>query len=73
MCLNNSKNNYEPPSLRICGNCDMGRVEDEEHFLTECPKYNVEREFLFNEANQDCAHLSKLSNQNKFTDLDHVQ
>jgi hypothetical protein len=24
---------------------------DEEHFLTECPKYNVEREYLFNEAN----------------------
>ena len=44
----------------------MGRVEDEEHFLTECPKYNVEREFLFNEANQDCAHFSKLSNHNKF-------
>jgi hypothetical protein len=62
----NSKNSYVPPSQRICCNCDMGRVEDEEHFLTECPKYNVEREYLFNEANQDCANFSKLSNHNKF-------
>ena len=42
------------PSERTCKLCDMGKTEDEFHFLTECPSYKDNREAL----------LSKIENQN---------
>jgi hypothetical protein len=33
-------------SLRICPCCDMGKIEDELHFMLECPLYGVQREVL---------------------------
>ena len=34
-------------SQRICACCDMGVVEDEMHFMLECPWYKAERESLY--------------------------
>ena len=34
-------------SQRICACCDMGVVEDEMHFLLECPLYHTSRKVLF--------------------------
>ena len=36
-----------PREERICKLCDLNKVEDEEHFISECPAYsNVRREFF---------------------------
>ena len=32
-----------PREERICINCNLGKVENETHFLFECPKYNQKR------------------------------
>ena len=34
-------------SQRLCACCDMGAVEDELHFMLECPWYKAERESLY--------------------------
>ena len=62
----NSKNNYVPPEQRLCPNCHLNKVEDEEHFLIECPRYEVERKSLFELASKLSIHFEGLSNFNKF-------
>lgn len=37
-----------PVCNRICKQCNTGLVEDEEHFLLECPRYRLGRNTLFN-------------------------
>jgi len=32
---------------RICSHCNLNKIEDEEHFLTECTKYNHLRQHLY--------------------------
>ena len=46
----NSKNNYVPPEERLCPNCHLHKVEDEEHFWIECPKYEEDQKSLFESA-----------------------
>eukprot|EP00245_Coleochaete_scutata_P005250 TRINITY_DN18672_c1_g1_i2.p1 TRINITY_DN18672_c1_g1~~TRINITY_DN18672_c1_g1_i2.p1 ORF type:complete len:103 (-),score=15.15 TRINITY_DN18672_c1_g1_i2:136-444(-) len=44
--------------MRLCCHCDMGKVEDEAHFLFECPLYYEIRgryHFLFCYAERDIA------------------
>ena len=53
---------------RTCEQCDMQRVEDEYHFLLECPKYDdLGREYLpryyVNYPNR-CKYLSLISTEN---------
>ena len=62
----NSKNNYVPPEDRLCPNCHLHKVEDEEHFLIECPKYEEYRKSLFESASELSIHFNDLSNYNKF-------
>ena len=49
----NSKNNYVPPEDILCPNCHLHKVEDEEYFLIECPKYmrNTENLCLSQQVN----------------------
>ena len=62
----NNKNKYIPPEQRLCPNCHLHKVEDEEHFLFECPKYEEERESLFESASKLSIHFNYLSNCYKF-------
>ena len=62
----NSKNEYLLPEQRICQNCQLNKVEDEIHFLVECPKYNSERSQLFLSASMESRHFDNLNNSNKF-------
>ena len=62
----NSKNNYVPPEDRLCPNCHLHKVEDEEHFFIECPKYEEYRKSLFESASELSIHFNDLSNYNKF-------
>ena len=59
-------NNYVPPEDRLCPNCHLHKVEDEEHFLIECPKYEEYRKSLFESASELSIHFNDLSNYNKF-------
>ncbi len=37
------------PEYRICSHCSLENIDDEVHFITECPKYDVLRNtFLVN-------------------------
>ena len=53
-----------PVCNRICKQCSNGLVEDEQHFLLECPKYSLERNTLFNLIQNKTFML--LSMQQKF-------
>lgn len=62
----NSKNAYIPPECRLCTNCDLGKVEDEFHFILECPKYDSDRLIFFNIISNECNNFCKLSQEDKF-------
>ena len=64
----NSTNNDVPPEQRLCPNCHchLHKVEDEEHFWIECPKYEEERKSLFESASKLSIHFNDLSNYYKF-------
>ena len=42
-----------PVDNRLCELCNLGKVEDEFHFMMECSLYQGERERLFNALNVD--------------------
>ena len=46
--------------------CDKGAVEDEQHFLIECSKFNEYRNNLFQTVNCNNKNFSKLDNFQKF-------
>ena len=46
-------------------NKDLHKIEDEEHFLIECPKYEEERKSLFESASKLSIHFNDLSNYHK--------
>ena len=50
----------------MCIHCQMGKVEDEEHFLIECPKYITQRQELFKQAMHNCINFDNLSPHHKF-------
>ena len=36
-----------PPDQRICQNCNLNAIENEKHFIINCPKYDILRKELF--------------------------
>ena len=53
-------------SERLCDKCSAGSVEDEQHFLIECSKFNEYRNNLFQTVNCNNKNFSKLDNFQKF-------
>ena len=51
---------------RICKNCQTREIENEIHFLINCPKYSYECENLFSHVAKTCINFEKLSHQTKF-------
>ena len=51
---------------KVCRYCNLSKVEDESHFLLECPLYNHERSNLFNEIRSICEFFLSLNNHDKF-------
>ena len=43
----NNKLKYVPPEQRLCEYCSMNKIEDEYHYLVECPLYKDNRSKLF--------------------------
>ncbi len=56
-------------SERICKNCSSGKVEDEEHFLCECSKYESTRSELFKSITDKYPNFAHIDNKSKLTFL----
>jgi hypothetical protein len=52
---------------RICRNCPLNKVEDEQHFLLECPLYKQEREKLMCIVTRISPHFTNLTNSDQFS------
>ena len=50
---------------RICDKCDLNKVEDELHFLIECPVYSKDRDLLFDLIFKECKIFYSLDMVNK--------
>ena len=57
--------NNTPRSERICKNCTLNQIEDEEHFLIHCSKFTKEREDLFNLISLKVKHFTELPDKQK--------
>lgn len=45
---------------RICMLCNRNEIEDEKHFIFQCPLYTEEREILYNKINRKCPEFERL-------------
>jgi hypothetical protein len=51
---------------RVCPKCDTQAVEDEKHFLLECPFYNADRAILLNIVKSVSPHIENLTQSDQF-------
>ena len=61
----NGKNETLPRGERICKYCSLDRVEDEIHFLFECPLYSASRIDFLQFINSKYPNIQMLNNQHK--------
>ena len=61
----NGRNIYVPPAERICQCCNVEAVEDESHFITECPLYQQNRASLYSEISKYNPYFSEYTNSMK--------
>ena len=54
---------------RLCEMCDLNKIEDEQHFLCECPKYSGLRLPLLRKAREQIALFDTLDPQGQFISL----
>ena len=59
------KNETLPRGERICKYCSLDRVEDEIHFLFECPLYSASRIDFLQFINNKYPNIQMLNNQHK--------
>ena len=55
-----------PAESRFCPICKSDNVEDEIHFLTECPAFSVERNVFVSRISKMCKNFTSMSNFKKF-------
>ena len=53
-------------SEKLCDKCSEGAVEDEQHCLIDCSKFNEYRNNLFQTVNSNHKNFSKLDNLQTF-------
>ena len=51
---------------RLCSKCTLGVLEDEIHFLLECPTFNVTRESLIRLLNEKCKQFMAMIRFDKY-------
>ena len=54
-----------PVDNRVCDYCPS-KIEDEFHFLIQCPKYDNVRNTLFSVGQKHCVNFTSLDDRNKF-------
>ena len=64
--LETGRYRQQPVNERLCEQCDLGKVEDEVHFLCECTFYEQVRNNLFDWINQSDPDFTTLEIQEKF-------
>ena len=52
------------PDQRLCKCCEMQAIEDESHFIFECPMFNTERNTFVDKLR--CEHFYQLDNVNRW-------
>ena len=60
---------YIERSQRICRYClanDINVIEDEAHFIVNCPLYTKERKLLFDKVDTFCTNFKQLPNESKY-------
>ena len=58
--------NTPNPQDRICNLCNDRQIEDEEHFIINCPTYKTHRDELIQNCLSVCPNFSLLNNREKF-------
>lgn len=61
--------NYIDRSKRLCLFCSpnsTNAIEDEKHFIMECPLYHRERTLFFNTVNRYCNNFMNLTDESKY-------
>ena len=53
-------------SKRLCNKCDLNKIEDEIHFLLECPSTSTDRQILIDMINNNCNYIQYMNLSNKF-------
>lgn len=62
--INNlGKPEITPKQERLCQNCNMNKVEDELHYLLECPKHKVKHHSFLNCYFEIYPNLKTLNNE----------
>jgi hypothetical protein len=61
------KNKYVPPSKRLCQVCNLGAMEDELHFVLDCPRYLPSRTHLLNQISAKNIHFPNYTREQRFT------
>ena len=51
---------------RYCLTKNVNAIEDEMHFIVDCPLYDTERKLFFNKVNDFCSNFKNLSNNAKY-------
>ena len=51
----------------LCKNCDMQKIEDEEHVLMLCPMYQQPRQYMLDSLIDTFPGLSELNDTERFT------
>ena len=62
-----------PPDNRLCTFCDLHKIEDEIHFLTECPLYQEERNKFYNVLDREGYVLKTSNNESLFCQVMKLQ
>ena len=62
-----------PRQERICRKCVLNEVEDEVHFLFNCPFYHPKRELLHSKISTVCPKFTNLNDGNKLIWLMNVE
>ncbi len=60
------KNETHEKDKRLCRNCDLGEVEDEEHAVMVCPKYNPARKIMIDTLIEAFPCFQDLTKNEKF-------
>ena len=65
---NSKKNNKirQKQQLRICKHCELEKIEDEEHVLLFCPKYEENRQIMLSAIKDSFNSFENLRDRDKF-------
>ena len=61
--------NNIPADRRLCKLCKSAQVEDEKHFLLQCPIYKIQRQKLFDMSEKYINNFKNIADEQKFKEI----